>query len=112
LVAANEPQSTNGTFPLRVEHVLEVVAEAYGIDVKTLRAPGRKSPAKEARLVAYVLVHDECHRSWAHVAEVLGRYYNSSNVRAAARNANPAAVAELRARLRPESAQPTLWAES
>ena len=94
--------SRNGTFPLDPADVLRTVADAYHLDVAHLKSQGRRQPAVAARLVAYVLLHDECHLGWALVAQTMGRNYGSGgSVAVTARNANPDAVAELRARLRP-----------
>ena len=101
---------SNGTFPLRPGRVLKTVAKAYGLTVAELTAPGRSSRAvTQARLVAYVLLREECWLSWPRIAETTGRVPHGGSIIAQARNADPEAVAELRARLRPDGHQQQLF---
>jgi hypothetical protein len=105
LAAVAEPDGHQppDPFPLHPADVLAAVAAAYGITVGHLTALSRRPPAVEARLVAYVLLHDECRLGWAGVAETVGRSTSGrTHISRTARNANPAAVAALRARLRPD----------
>jgi hypothetical protein len=101
---------TDGTFPLATAKVIKEVAAAYNVEVGYLKGQGRQRPATEARLVAYVLLHEECRIGWAQVATAMGRQYGSGGtIAVAARGANVEAVEQLRSRLRPEVEQPALF---
>jgi hypothetical protein len=100
---------TNGTFPIRPQVVIQVVA--YGIKPHDLTFWGRAPrPIAAARRVAYSLLHEESWLSWRAVAEQVGRDSTGTGwIASAARLADPDAVEQLRARLRSPQGQGSLW---
>lgn len=104
---------SNGTFPLRSADVLRAVAEAYGgLKARDITDAWGKAPRaiSEARRVAYALLHEECWLSWRQVAALMGRSTSGGDWLAVqARKADPAAVEELRAQLRPKHDQGELF---
>jgi hypothetical protein len=95
-------------FPVKAAKVLEVVADAYGLSVAELTGMDRCQPLPAARLVAYVLLHEESRLGWTAVGRVMRRPGTNSFIKQANR-ADPEAVDELRARLRPNGKQRSLW---
>ena len=98
----------NGALPLSAEDVINGVAAAYHLNPGDLVAYGRIAPRPAARLVAYRLLHDECHLSWAGVAAVMNRV-KGGWIAVQAHKANPDAVTELRSHLRTNGHQEQLF---
>jgi chromosomal replication initiation ATPase DnaA len=97
-------------FPKKHTDVIGAVADAYNLKQADLKAWGRSSrPVEEARRVTYALLRSECWLTWRAVAQVMGRDTSGAGwIMTSARKANPAAVTEIRARLR-NGLQGRLW---
>ena len=97
LAAVSAVDDPNGLLPADRRDVFAVVQAAYHVTGADLIGSARGKPFDRARAAAARMLHDECDISWETVADILRR--DKTNVRAIARNVDPALLEILHRRL-------------